>query len=373
MKKKDSKKNQGGKMVNNGNIRVRYFAASLFLSSCLTLSACTEPGETTGVAAATGGVIGAGLGAIVGSQTGSAGAGLVIGAAAGSASGALIGNALEAQEQGIRAQDEAIERQERTIAAQRVELEELRRMNQDSPKARLKSNLEYNADIDRQSANNRAINDRSVKDKIVNDKPVAISRNMQKSPQERDLTVPTVKTSKSLVESKNIESKSGSYSESLYGSYSGRNDFRSDKLHNSGAKTKVEDIRESDEVGAETVEPQRIEEAEINDVAENKANRSVKNSNVSTECRQAQDEVNKAKSSNEAADRLFHYRRAIRLCPTDADLHNGLGEVYVKLKRQDDARFEFKEALTINSEHELAKKNLESLTTGSLNENTNRY
>ncbi len=42
---------------------------ALLLVFVTLLSACTEPGETTGVAAATGGAIGTGLGAIIGSQT----------------------------------------------------------------------------------------------------------------------------------------------------------------------------------------------------------------------------------------------------------------------------------------------------------------
>ena len=47
----------------------------LAVLGCSLLLGCTQPGETTGVAAATGGVIGAGLGAIVGNQTGDAGSG----------------------------------------------------------------------------------------------------------------------------------------------------------------------------------------------------------------------------------------------------------------------------------------------------------
>ncbi len=58
------------------------------------------------------------------------------------------------------------------------------------------------------------------------------------------------------------------------------------------------------------------------------------------------------------ADKLFHFRRALRLCPDSADYHNGLGEVYLVLNRKNDAEFEFKEALRLNPSLYIAKKNL---------------
>ena len=106
---------------------------------CVSLVACTEPGQMTGIGAATGGVVGAGLGAIVGNQTGNAGSGLAIGAVAGAGAGAAVGNVLEAQDQAIRQQDEAIERQEQVIRAQRGELDQLRRLSQDSVRFRGKA------------------------------------------------------------------------------------------------------------------------------------------------------------------------------------------------------------------------------------------
>lgn len=111
---------------------MKIISASVLAVVASGLLGCTEPGETTTVGAATGGVLGAGLGAIIGSQTGSAGGGLVLGALAGSAAGGAVGNVLEGQEKTLRTQDEAIERHERTIQAQRAELEELRRINQET-------------------------------------------------------------------------------------------------------------------------------------------------------------------------------------------------------------------------------------------------
>lgn len=282
---------------------------------------CTEPGETTGVAAATGGVIGAGLGAIVGSQTGSAGGGLAIGAAAGAAGGALLGNALEAQEQGIRAQDEAIERQERTIAAQRAELEELRRMGQDNVgfKNRLKTSMDQSSP--------RLPNQQVARvGTTTNANSYAVPSG---SPKEKDLPIPVAQGAYGSAQAPVSNTSTGkSYSDSLYGSYAWQN-----KAGNSAGST----------AQVEAVKPTSL------------------NANVSTECRQAEEETSKAKVAAEMADKLFHYRRAIRLCPTKPEYHNGLGEVYLALNRRDDAQFEFKEALNIDPAYEIARNNLSAV------------
>ena len=110
----------------------------------LAMTACTEPGETTGIAAATGSVIGAGVGAIVGNQTGHPGSGFVIGSVAGAGAGALVGNAFEAQEKVIKTQEEALKRQGRQIQEQQGQIEELRRLSQDNIAFRDNSAPSYN-------------------------------------------------------------------------------------------------------------------------------------------------------------------------------------------------------------------------------------
>ncbi|MCB0333953.1 MAG: tetratricopeptide repeat protein, partial [Bdellovibrionales bacterium] len=68
----------------------------------------------------------------------------------------------------------------------------------------------------------------------------------------------------------------------------------------------------------------------------------------STECVKAGEEVNQAQNASDTADKLFHYRRALRLCPESPAFHLGLGEVYLSLGRSEDAEFEFREALRID-------------------------
>jgi len=69
------------------SLRARSLAPCAAIASAVLLAGC----NTTGQGAATGGLLGAGAGAIIGSFTGSAGAGAIIGGAAGAGTGAIIG------------------------------------------------------------------------------------------------------------------------------------------------------------------------------------------------------------------------------------------------------------------------------------------
>jgi tetratricopeptide (TPR) repeat protein len=105
-----------------------YIFLSLISAAALTLGGCaTEPGEMTGIGAATGGALGAGLGALVGAQTGDTGSGLVLGGLAGSATGSLIANNLEANQESIDARNDMIQRQEQLLDSQKRDIEEYRR------------------------------------------------------------------------------------------------------------------------------------------------------------------------------------------------------------------------------------------------------
>ena len=67
-------------------IKLKNFAAAGAVAAALALAAC---GTTPGDRAASGGLIGAGTGAVVGSLSGNAGAGAIIGGLGGAAVGAL--------------------------------------------------------------------------------------------------------------------------------------------------------------------------------------------------------------------------------------------------------------------------------------------
>ena len=313
---------------------------------------CTQPGETTGMAAATGGVIGAGLGAIVGSQTGDAGAGLVIGAVAGSSAGALVGNAIEAQEQTLKTQDEAIERQERVIASQRAEIEELRRLDRDVPSAGRADTTRGRFAAPRGS---RASEGTVVPYAVMSPRPnglreTTVAPAVRSAPAARAVEVTKfapVKESTKAVESKPAPAKVVA------------NKAPQVVERDTEAMPLDETVKET-VIAAESAENLSSAQPAAADVTGALQGAHIDQA-AGTECANAADEVSKAGLATDSADKLFHLRRALRLCPDNATYHNRLGEVYLTLNRRTDAEFEFREALRIDPNLDAALKNLSVL------------
>ena len=82
---------------------------------------------------------------------------------------------------------------------------------------------------------------------------------------------------------------------------------------------------------------------------------------LTPQCQNAQDEITRASQSGEVSEKLFHYRRALRLCPDNPSFHNGLGELYLSMNRRNDAEYEFREALRLDPNYAIARDNLNSL------------
>lgn len=272
---------------------------------------CTKPKETTAVSAATGGAIGAGLGAIIGNQTGDAGSGLAIGAVAGAATGALIGNALQAQQESVRSQDEAIERQERMIAAQRTEITELRNLNPDVvEKKRLALQKRGPSPYATRSTNTNA--------------PGSLARN----------------SSDPLA----------------------RLDMRSQSLSERSLATqsvKTAPVLASDKQNRRTIT--QTESAKTIDEGSNAKRVSMK-SETSDSCGEAEKDRTAAQNAMDSSDKLFHLRRALRLCPNNARMHHELGRVYMSMDRKNDAEHEFKQALNLDPSYAPAKQSLDLVT-----------
>lgn len=85
---------------------------------------------------------------------------------------------------------------------------------------------------------------------------------------------------------------------------------------------------------------------------------------ASGECGQASQEIEKSNQVSEPAEKLFHFRRALRLCPSDARYHVHLGDHYRSLKRLADANFEYKEALALDPSNTEVKQKVEELKNG---------
>jgi osmotically inducible lipoprotein OsmB len=374
----------------------KYYAGSakaltrVLLAAGLSVSVgCTEPGQMTEIGAATGGVLGAGLGAIVGSQTGDPGAGLVIGAAAGATSGALVANALEAQQQAIQTQDEAIERQEQMIRAQNAEIEELRRSFDGGRSApTLKEQLRQNLD---QQSGQQALQLKRGSFPIPATQPrasQAVSQGAASQGAVSQESMPLTRGSKvaaaasGATQQQKLPQRTGNLSErditphaeatERYAATTGATNSASQaqdaraKLAWQGEKAAAIDSQPAgDDTRSTQVEPQLplpLRQASVVDDAVSQSG------DTSAECQRAAQERQLSDKAFDSADKLFHLRRALRLCPGRSEYHLALAELYMSLNKPADAEFELQEVMLLEPGHERAKKLLQTIASSKKSE-----
>jgi hypothetical protein len=350
-----------GKIGRHVNVALSLAGFAVLLG---TITGCTQPGQTTGVGSGVGGAIGAGLGAIIGNQSGNAGSGVAIGAAAGAATGALIGNALEAQEKRTASVEEAVKRQERTIQAQKSEIAELREIRSDSgysydsyPTAATPRYRYRQTSVDMESpevARQRA---------RLQQRGPRPSGSSYESYQPEPIRQPEPTRRAVQRESLPLESKPLA-----------RYDVRSELSDKPSAKTTSSARAEL----PAPAKPAPVQKASLPEPAtDSKVARSSTNSisesdlpiakpseakvvapvtQSSSECKEAMTERDRASEASDNSDKLFHLRRALRLCPQSAPLHYELGKVYSSMSRGSDAESEFKQALSIDPSFAAAKK-----------------
>lgn len=336
-------------------------SASLF-RTCVTaaiaiaaVSGCTQPKQTTAIGSATGGAIGAGLGAIVGNQTGSTGGGLAIGAVAGAATGALIGNALQAQQESTRAQDEALERQDRVIRAQRQEIQELRTINSDTPAVSTsRSSLgspsrsqalspeasRKLAQLERRGPNPNGAPPHAAlaysppplhqnAEPLARYDVAAASRPIKKAERRATAPIAPEKPKAEAVEPAVV-----------------------------GAAVVESEVIEKTSSGATIVES----DIAVEEVVAEPARLAGQENPQSSSCAEAAGEEQSAQAASENSQKLYHLRRALRLCPSSARFHTELGRVYLAMDRKSDAQFEFNEALKSDSKNQAAQEGLAAAT-----------
>jgi len=309
-----------------------YKIAVVAVSVSLALSACTKPKQTTAIGAAAGTAIGAGLGAIIGNQTGNAGSGVAIGAVAGAATGALVGNALQAQKEAIASTDEAISRQDQALRAQRSEIEELRRMQSDTSTGQTSTVNAYLVEQKRMELRKRGPAPRGQQ---------SVSR-----------YVPPPLPSKS---SEPLARYSGKPSQSVPRVAPAQQP----KIENSappsstGGSLKEVDLASAASAQAPAVAPQQ----------DTTAKAALKTS-VDSTCEESKQVREAATSATDDSEKLFHLRKALRLCPNSAETHYEMGKTYLNMDRAADANYEFKQALSINPGHKEARQSLEELDQG---------
>ncbi len=298
--------------------------AAVLISGCAYLNRVNpdlnlpeNPNEltTTGVGAATGSVIGAGLGTIIGAGTGDAGAGLVIGAVAGAGIGALIGRQFEQQEALLSQQQEVLTRQRETLSTHERELEELKRDSDVVPRGSSLRNTQKKAET--YSANRRAKPYVARKQDVI-EKEDLIEKPEARARMQAEKTVPTIFQPSVTARTEPIKSD-------LPPAASLPSDA-GDKVNNE-ASAKVE-------------------------------NDAVELTDPDVDCTKAQEEAQRGRNSASQADQLFYFRRALRLCPNQADYHAEVGRVYREIGRTDDAEIELRKALDIDPRNNLAQEEL---------------
>lgn len=323
---------------------------ALALVALVAATGCTKPKQTTAVSAAAGGAIGAGLGAIVGNQTGNAGSGVAIGVVAGAATGALIGNALQAQQEKLDSQKESIQRQDQAIRAQRSEIEELRRMQSDTGYT--------------------AARTQSVNAYLVEQKRLQLQK---RGPSPKGETV-------SHYTPPPLSSRS---SEPLarYGSQTTGSQLTSRPI--AVAPIALAEATTAKKIPAKSHIAQGIEEKDLASAAATQADETTTTANAVIEeapkavpakvaqttttsegCQQGKEARDAATSASDASDKLFHLRKALRVCPNSAETHYEMGKVYLSMDRAADANYEFKQALSINPSYTAAQESLKELDQG---------
>lgn len=342
-------------------LRLTILSAALFASAC-----ATEPGRTTAVGAATGGVLGAGLGAVVGSQTGDPGSGFLLGAAAGTAAGATIGNSMQAQNEELEEREEIIQRQQHMLSMHRSQIEELRRMGQD--------NVSFQDRSQPTSPQNKMEPPPSQPKGVGISGGLAEVRSQKRGREilERDVMTETPAHAPSTTAGDNtvVQAPAPSFDPEKVAQAAKTEEHAmlpSSQVHSSSARpsslfgsanTNPEPTPTPQPAAPTNLEPGNG----VSLGGENRmASLGTKSDEPQSECGRAQEEVEKAKGVSEPADKLFHFRRALRLCPSNASYHVSLADLYLSLKRRADAEFEYKEALKIDPNLGEVKRKLEEL------------
>ena len=305
----------------------------------LALTGCTKPKQTTAVGSVAGGAIGAGLGAIVGNQTGNAGSGVAIGAVAGAATGALIGNALQAQQEKGDSQRETLQRQEQSIRAQRSEIEELRRMQSDTgySSARTHHVNAYLVEQKRLQLQKRGPAPRGQTETSPYNPPALSVRASE--PLARYDTKPTTPTTTATTTAPLVVKSSAPV---------GKGIEKRDLASAASMKTQVEPV----------------EPAPVEAVKEPTTAKVVESTQAIGGCAEGNEARDAAAAASDDSDKLFHLRKALRLCPQSAETHYELGKAYLHMSRAADANYEFKQALSIDPSFKPARESLKEVDQG---------
>jgi outer membrane lipoprotein SlyB len=365
---------------------VRNLKLVSLLSVAIVLSNCTKPGETTAVGAATGGALGAGLGAIVGSQSGSAGGGLVLGAVAGSMAGGAIGNAIEDEHKKLSQRDRQLEEHERIIAQQRQEIDSLTQGRQDVPAGSLRNpdNFGLQAGGARPAGYGDRARMRLPQGAVPvtklraphSEAPVAAYVPPAPAPVAVERRAPVFENRGPTVVERDIVSRGGDIAERQLPTTVDSGTDKAVEARGGAVEAAPSEVASLTETSPVEAAPSEVDDSTYVLHGQDGVERSgavpaeaqtetapaaaaINKSTNTADCAKAADEISRVGADSDTADQLFHYRRALRLCPGKADYHVGLGDIYLALNRKSDAEFEFQEALRLDPNNGMAKQRLE--------------
>lgn len=354
--------------------------------------------STTGVGAAAGAAFGGGVGAIIGSATGNAGEGLAIGAAGGAVAGAAIGSQFEKHEMLIAEQQETLTRQEERISEQNREIQELKQGMGEQGVDQGISDQEFSPPIDiekpkqetndhfeipRQNAPSWKTDEQSPGygghpqakpwgEKYSEDR--AKEREEMRKQVRARMGAPATVDRTSIVEEPLEVPASSPVSAKLPPA---AEQERASGLPPAKELSSTEEIvPEQTRLEAEP-QPASLPQPDLpsGETQQVKAVGDDIKSPLATlpkdaNCADAEKEAVRARNATSDADKLFYFRRALRLCPKEPTYHVEMGKVYGEIGRIDDARFEFNKALELDPENQLAQDELSMIM---LNNNSNTY
>ena len=140
--------------------------------------------------------------------------------------------------------------------------------------------------------------------------------------------------------------------------------------HDSSA-SKTEDTKKKEQVNENPAKVSSSKGTELKEPVKSVEDKSAKPATTESEvasktavvkddpaCAKAEEEARRASGSKSAADKLFYYRRALRVCPSEAKYHYEIGRVYSVIGRNEDAIYELRQALDLNPGMSEAKAEL---------------
>jgi tetratricopeptide (TPR) repeat protein len=297
----------------------------------------------------------------------------LVGTGVGALAGAAVGAELEAQEGMLAAHKSTIERQEEEIRRQRDELENIKAQGYD-----LSMNSEGRYIIPKYNRSSRNISDEAI---VYNKRPRATLY-------QSSVKTPSVPSSRTLQEDDILASKYNS-------EFSTAAKLPAAKTI-PAAKTepKIEVAIEAADEDLEIIKPvaslpKKVEKKKaapakkvvmapkprklLASGGEEKHESIVKEAKQEAKkelaalapkgstCEDADREAKRARTAASDTDKLFYYRRALRLCKTKPEYHIEIGRVYSSIGRREEAEFEFSRALEIDPDNREAQDELTML------------